>query len=59
VNGWCFDAENVEAMAQAMTRMAGLSDVERLACGHASVRLLEERCPTAAFGLGLKELFVE
>jgi len=56
VNGWTFDATDVNAMAEAMARVAVLSEEERLAMGKAGAALLEERCPTQAFASGLRSL---
>lgn len=56
VNGWIFDAESVEEMAYALGRMATLTTEARGAMGETSRRLLEERCPTRAFGDGLAKL---
>jgi hypothetical protein len=55
VNGWCFDAENVDEMA-ALMRKISAPDFPLAECGAASTRILEERCPTAAFGTGLGDL---
>lgn len=55
-NGWTFDAGSVEAIAGAMARLTALSEEKRLAMGLASAQILEERCPTSAFGRGLAEL---
>lgn len=56
VNGWAFDAADVGQIAEAMGRIAALEFEEISALGQASVRILEERCPTEAFGQGLKHL---
>jgi glycosyltransferase involved in cell wall biosynthesis len=56
VNGWTFDATDVAAMAEAMGRVAALSEEERLAMGRAGAARLEERCPTQAFASGLRRL---
>jgi glycosyltransferase involved in cell wall biosynthesis len=56
VNGWTFDAESSAEMAECLQRIAGLNDGDRTAMGAASARILEERCPTEAFGRGLAEL---
>jgi 1,2-diacylglycerol 3-alpha-glucosyltransferase len=58
VNGWCFDAENVEEMAECLRRITDLSEDERLDFGSASARILEERCPTEAFGKGLADILL-
>ncbi len=59
VNGWTFDATDVAAMAEAMGRVAALSEEERLAMGRAGAARLEERCPTQAFASGLRNLLEE
>lgn len=56
VNGGCFDAEDVGGMGDCLTRMAGLDGLQREKLGTASVRILEVRCPTKAFGQGLAEV---
>ncbi len=55
-NGWTFDAENTGAIAEVMGRFASLAEGERLAMGSAGAELLNERCPTEAFGRGLRAL---
>jgi glycosyltransferase involved in cell wall biosynthesis len=52
-NGWRFDAASAEEMARGMRKMANLSPENRAAMGEASSRLIEEKCPTEAFGKGL------
>lgn len=56
VNGWLFDPRDVAGMAAAMARMAGQTDSALKAMGVAGMRILEERCPTRAFGEGLARL---
>ena len=56
VNGWVFDPSNVAEITACLGKIAEMSDEARLAMGAASTRILEERCPTAAFGRGLAEL---
>jgi glycosyltransferase involved in cell wall biosynthesis len=58
VNGWTFDAEDVDAMARLMVQISAFN-FQLSAFGAASARILEERCPTAAFGRGLAELLGE
>jgi glycosyltransferase involved in cell wall biosynthesis len=55
-NGWLFDPANVADITVCLCKIAEMSDGARLAMGAASARILEERCPTAAFGRGLAEL---
>lgn len=54
--GWTFDATDLGAMASAMTRLASLPVADRLAMGARAADLLEERCPTRAFGQGIRNL---
>jgi glycosyltransferase involved in cell wall biosynthesis len=56
VNGWVFDPANVTEMSSCLRKLAELSDDARLTMGEASKRILEERCPTSAFGKGLAEI---
>ncbi|MGE9269981.1 MAG: glycosyltransferase family 4 protein [Verrucomicrobiales bacterium] len=56
VNGWTFDAENMDEMAECLTKVAGLDVAGWQAMADASERILEERCPTHAFGEGLGDL---
>jgi glycosyltransferase involved in cell wall biosynthesis len=58
-NGWTFDAGDARAMAEAMARLASLTEAERLAMGRVSAQWLEERCPTQAFGRGVRSLLVD
>lgn len=55
VNGWKFDATDVEALAGLMLRVSA-ADFPSAEFAAASRRIIEERAPTAAFGLGLKQL---
>lgn len=54
--GWTFDATDLDAMTSAMTRLATLSEAERLAMGSRAAALLEKLCPTRAFGQGIRRL---
>lgn len=54
--GWTFDATDLGAMAAAMARLASLSEADRLAMGARAAARLEERCPTKAFGSGIRRL---
>jgi 1,2-diacylglycerol 3-alpha-glucosyltransferase len=58
-NGWTFDAGDTREMAEAMARLASLTEAERLEMGRASAEWLEERCPTEAFGRGLRSLLAD
>ena len=55
VNGWTFDPNNVEEMANCMTKISALN-FPLSAFSSASRRILEERAPTIAFGKGLAGL---
>lgn len=55
VNGWNFDASNFEEMAAAMQRISGC-DFPLSVFGDTSRIILQERCPTRAFGEGLTSL---
>jgi glycosyltransferase involved in cell wall biosynthesis len=55
VNGWKFDATDVEELAGLMSRISA-PDVPLSAFSSASRRILEERCQTRAFGEGLAGL---
>jgi glycosyltransferase involved in cell wall biosynthesis len=55
VNGWTFDPENVEEMAGLMLEISA-ADFPLATFSTASRRILEERCPTQAFGKGLAQL---
>lgn len=52
-NGWTFDPRDAQALARLMQRIAS-PDCPRSQLGAASLRLLEERAPTRAFGIGLR-----
>jgi glycosyltransferase involved in cell wall biosynthesis len=56
VNGWKFDASDVESIANCLSNVAALDAAQRMAMGAASTKILEERCPTEAFGRGLAEI---
>jgi len=56
VNGWKFHATQTDEMVACMERVASLSEEERRALGRESARILEERCPTEAFGKGLMDI---
>lgn len=56
VNGWCFDAEHIEEMAECLAKVAGMRYDELQSLSEASRRILEKCCPTEAFGGGLAEL---
>jgi glycosyltransferase involved in cell wall biosynthesis len=58
VNGWAFDATDVEAMEECLARVSALDEEARAAFGQASERILEARCPTGAFGRSLANLLI-
>jgi 1,2-diacylglycerol 3-alpha-glucosyltransferase len=58
VNGWKFSAESVDEIAVCLQRFVGMGEEELRSMGEASVKLLEMRCPTLAFGKGLAKLLV-
>lgn len=55
VNGWRFDATDVGALADLMSRISGF-EFPLSNFSSASRRILEERAPTIAFGKGLEGL---
>jgi glycosyltransferase involved in cell wall biosynthesis len=55
VNGWKFDPEDAEQMASLMAKISAFN-FTLSAFASASRRILEERCPTRAFGEGLLRL---
>lgn len=59
VNGWTFDAQSTRAITKALEKMAALTATQRTDMGNESSRILEERCPTEAFGQGLIELLTK
>ena len=56
INGWAFNANDVSEIRIAMQKIMALPAAQRLEMGQASRRLVEERCPTSAFGEGLVDL---
>jgi glycosyltransferase involved in cell wall biosynthesis len=56
VNGWTFDATNVDAITEGLCKVAGLSPEARKRMGGESRRILAERAPSQAFGEGLARL---
>ena len=58
VNGWTFDATSVDAMCEAMSRLASLSAEELHRMGEAAKRVLDAKASTKAFGEGLRRLLV-
>lgn len=56
VNGWCFDATDVAEIAECLGKVGALAESERKSFGAESLRILQERCPTEAFGKRLREI---
>jgi glycosyltransferase involved in cell wall biosynthesis len=56
VNGFCFNPRSIEAITEALIRLACLPRERIEAMGAASDALIEQRCPTAAFAEGLHQL---
>lgn len=55
INGWTFNPESVRDLANHLHRVSLLSSKELERMGRKGNRILEDRCPTAAFGRGLAE----
>ena len=56
VNGWTFQTENVQEMADRMVRMAACTNKQIAVMGAESKRILAERGATSQFGHGLADL---
>lgn len=52
-NGWSFNPISIDSLAHSMKRIVKLTAEERQVMGVESRRILEDRCPTRAFGEGL------
>jgi 1,2-diacylglycerol 3-alpha-glucosyltransferase len=59
INGFNFDAEDVEAMSACLARVVVLDEESRKRFGDASMRIVEQRCATQAFGQGLAQHVAE
>ncbi len=53
VNGWKFEPGSLDSITSSMEQIAALKVEERHAMGSEGSRILEDRCPTRAFGEGL------
>ena len=56
--GYLFDPRNIDEMANAMSKVAGMNQEERLTMGHAAFEMLERKAPAKAFGEGLAKLLM-
>jgi 1,2-diacylglycerol 3-alpha-glucosyltransferase len=56
INGYSFDPSNVASISQALRRLLALSKEQQRQMGQTSRQLLQARCPTSSFGLGLSSL---
>ena len=56
VNGWKFEAQSADSISETLKKMAALGPDERDHMGKESLRILQERAPTKAFGEGLAKL---
>ncbi|MCX6972986.1 MAG: glycosyltransferase family 4 protein [Verrucomicrobia bacterium] len=56
--GYLFDPMNIEEMANAMSKVAGMNQEERLTMGRAAYEMVERKAPVKAFGEGLAKLLM-
>jgi len=56
--GYLFDPTNIEEMAIAMSKVAGMTQEERLTMGRVAFEMVERKAPVKAFGEGLAKLLV-
>jgi glycosyltransferase involved in cell wall biosynthesis len=56
--GYLFDPRNIEEMANAMSKVAGMTQEERLTMGRVAFEMVERKAPVKAFGEGLAKLLV-
>ena len=56
--GYLFDPMNIEEMANAMSKVAGMTQDERLTMGRAAFEMVEQKAPVKAFGEGLAKLLM-
>ena len=56
--GYLFNPNNIEEMANAMSKVAGMTQEERLTMGRAAFEMLERKAPVEAFGKGLAKLLM-
>jgi glycosyltransferase involved in cell wall biosynthesis len=56
--GYLFDPRNIEEMANAMSKVAGMTQEERLTMGRVAFEMVERKAPAKAFGEGLAKLLM-
>ena len=56
--GYLFDPRNIEEMANAISKVAGMNQGERLTMGRTAFEMLERKAPVKAFGEGLAKLLM-
>ena len=56
--GYLFDPGNIEEMANAMSKVTGMTQEERLTMGRAAFEMVEQKAPVKAFGEGLAKLLM-
>ena len=56
--GYLFDPRNIEEMANAMSKVSGMTQEERLTMGRAAFEMVERKAPAKAFGKGLAKLLM-
>ena len=56
--GYLFNPNNIEEMANALSKVAGMNQEERLTMGRAAFEMLERKAPVEAFGEGLAKLLM-
>ncbi|MGB0154253.1 MAG: glycosyltransferase family 4 protein [Verrucomicrobiales bacterium] len=56
INGWQFDPSNVAEISMHLFRIASMTKNELSSLASESQRILLEKCPTSAFGKGLKAI---
>ena len=56
--GYLFDPRNIEEMANAMSKVAGMTQEEQLTMGRAAFEMVERKAPAKAFGEGLAKLLM-
>ena len=56
--GYLFDPRNIEEMANAMSKVTGMTQEEQLTMGRAAFEMVERKAPAKAFGEGLAKLLI-
>ena len=56
--GYLFDPRNIDEMANAMSKVAGMTQEEQLTMGRAAFEMVERKAPAKAFGEGLAKLLM-